>query len=424
MIRLFLGTWSVYWLLLLLLPIQSSQGSFLGALTIQVAFAVAVLLAIGFMKLLSGGGATVVHVEILTDAQAYKLAFLAIIASAVGVMASFYDKAGVQEVDYTQGVALARDNWRAIRENTRQLSSLYSILGYALGSFYFVSTLLLILKWPRFTSSQNITVATGILLVAISGSAVLGGRSSLLLLAAFVMAGLSLKWCGCLLRFRLSQKTIYTATALLIVGSFVAFYTMYITAKRAEMTNVPVNKYASNFLPHLNCQFSPWFEELTADYTVFQNLYSLLLSVVYLTHSFSITVAIVEYQPSMPDEGKILFTHGMNLLSKLGVGEADNAEWFLAGRFPSLPGALFHDCGWSGIIYGGLLLGLVAGGSELWLKRRPKSLLSVSCYCLIGMAIVLSPYVWAYDLLAGYFVVLSLFTACLIHFVQKSIRLL
>jgi oligosaccharide repeat unit polymerase len=422
MIRLLLGTWAFYWLLVLVLPIESTEGSIFSALTIQAGFVITVLAPLCFLRPLLGRGTIAGCETMFTDNQAYSLASLALLVSVVGVAASLYDKAAIQGVDYTQGIAYARENWRTLRENTNAVSSPYSVLGYILGSYYFVSAMLLILKWRHFSGARKVTLASGILLVAISGSAVLGGRSSLLLLVAFILAGLSLKFARQRFHIRFRKQTIYVAAVMALLMLPVASYTVYITGKRAEMTGVPINEYVGNFLPHLNSRFATWFEELSTDFAVLQYTYPLIFSIVYLTHSISTTAAIVDYQPSMADEGKILFTHGISLLSKIGLAETPNSQWFLAGRFPSLPGALFHDYGWVGIIYGGVLFGLIVGLSEIWVKHSPRTPLAVSIYFLLGMALVLSPYVWAFDLLAGYFIMLALFIVCLIHFAQKNIR--
>ncbi len=90
----------------------------------------------------------------------------------------------------------------------------------------------------------------------------------------------------------------------------------------------------------------------------------------------------------------------MTLLSKAGLIDAVDSEWFLSGRFPSLPGALYHQFGTSGLVAFSFLLGVVASMTLRFIAFYPRSMIALGAFVLCVTILVLSPELAAFDFLA------------------------
>jgi hypothetical protein len=129
-----------------------------------------------------------------------------------------------------------------------------------------------------------------------------------------------------------------------------------------------------------------------------------VLALSYVTHSFATAAAIVEG----PTEDKsILFLHAAGILYKLGLGSAPDGDWFLTGRFPSLPGALWHQYGALGFGAASLALGAIAASARVWAIRSPRRLVPMGVCLLVDAILLLSPALFAADFLSFPFVVAS-----------------
>ena len=92
--------------------------------------------------------------------------------------------------------------------------------------------------------------------------------------------------------------------------------------------------------------------------------------------------------------------HIIELLSKAGFIDAFDSDWFLVGRFPSLPGALYHQFGTSGLVGFSLLLGAVASTTLRIVAFFSRSMIALGAFVLCVVILVLSPELPAFDVLA------------------------
>jgi hypothetical protein len=130
----------------------------------------------------------------------------------------------------------------------------------------------------------------------------------------------------------------------------------------------------------------------------------IVLGISYVTHSFA-TVAGIVVAPS--EDKTILFVHLISILHKLGLADPPDADWFLSGRFPSLPGALLHQYGLWGLVLGSIAVGVLTACAAVWSARRPAALLPLGCMVMAGAVLVLSPALLAFDFLSFPFVIAS-----------------
>jgi hypothetical protein len=416
---LLIGTWTLYWGLLAILPFQSTEEAIWEAFLLQLFFVGVVFLS-GLATVCSlRGGNPAFQGRSLAIRSSARIAVISLILSIAGLAASSYDKMYVQKVDYSEGVAVARENWKASKTESAGISSAFSALGYLLSPFYFVTAVLLVLKWADFKYRMRVLLLGGVLSVAVAGSALIGGRSSLLLLCSYCISAMALTLPRWRIRARFKKSAVAIAILMLISTATMAFYSIFITAERARMTGVTVDYYVTDFMPFLNVEMSPWFEGYVIEYPLLKYSYPVIFSASYLLHSFSTTAGIISNYDEVDHASPILFGQALVFGSKLGIINAPQDEWMFSGRFPSVPGALFHDYGALGLLIGAVILGIACGISQSMASMRRGSMWLVTIYTTIGSVVILSPYVFAMDLLMGYFIILSFIVAS----VASSLRL-
>jgi hypothetical protein len=190
--------------------------------------------------------------------------------------------------------------------------------------------------------------------------------------------------------------------AVVALAACAAAYTIFVFYERASAAEVPPTEYALEFLPFLGLEPEPTFASSLKDDPLDSLAAMIVLSVSYVTHSFATVAAIVD----APAEDKsILFIHVISILNKLGLAHPPDADWFLSGRFPSLPGALLHEFGVAGLFIGSITLGVVSALAAIWSARNPGALLPLGCSVLAGAVLLLSPALLAFDFLSFPFVI-------------------
>jgi hypothetical protein len=312
-----------------------------------------------------------------------------------------YDKIFIQGIDYSGGLAAAREEWRQIGEDREgQASSLFSAMGYFLGSAYYVSAVLAITQTRVLSArARTITLFTCFCLL-VANSMLTGGRSSILLMAPIVVSAYGARrGAMAYLRANKTQRHIVMILALLA-----AAYAVFVFYQRAAAGDLDALEYALDFLPFLGVEADDRFRNSLGSGPLDAVLAMLVLSTAYLTHSFATVAAIID----APLEDKtIIFQHVATILYKLGLRDYPQSDWFLAGRAPSLPGVLWHQFGAFGFVIGSMLLGFLSGLTRVWTVRKPSRLLPLGAYTLAEATLMLSPFEFAPDFMSFPFVLIS-----------------
>lgn len=414
MLKSFVLTWLIYWALVLVLPVHSIYPAIGAAFALQLAFVL--LVATGL--LVAGAALGVKRMPVLEATRlrdARRIVRLAAWLSLLGLVLLVYDKIAIQGVDYSDGLAVAREQWREIGEEREgRASSIFSALGYLVGSSYYVMLVVLLAQPHVFSNRERIVYAAVGFAFALANSVITGGRSNFMLIAMFAVAALTARrglGLGVVFPHRGQQRGIAIGLALVVA------YAVYVFFARAQASGALVELYVEHFLPYMGVDFDPWYWDAVRGHEWLATVGHMTILVVgYLTHSMATFAGIID---GPPESKVILFGNAAGILYKLGlVGRPDDA-WFLAGRFPSVPGALWHQFGAVGFVVGALLLGM-ASGLSCWLAARaPRALFPLGLYAMAGATLILTPYVFAPDFLSFPFV----FTAFVILSALPRLRL-
>jgi hypothetical protein len=402
-LKYFTYSWLTYWIIIALLPVHSVYLATIAAFGVQLLFVALVMIGYSLVTSIFGVH-TVPPARQHEIVAARSLIQLAIALSIVGLLAIIYDKVYVQGIDYSEGIALAREEWRRLGEEREgRPSSIYSICGYLFGSAYFVAVVLAITQVRVLSAGERLLTLVVSFALLIANSALVGGRSSVLLLTAFVFGALSA-------RRGLSLRELLPAASQRLLLSILAFaggaYTVFVFYQRAQAGDVPALQYALDFLPFLGVEVDDWYRNLLDDGALSSFSAMCVLALSYLTHSFASVAAIVD----SPTEHKTIVFLGMHqLLQNLGLASEPDFDWLLVGRFPSVPGAYLHQFGWFGFTVASCLTGMISGATTVWTTRAPHRVLPLGAYVMAATTLVLTPQLFAPDFLSFPFVAASFF---------------
>jgi hypothetical protein len=406
---MYLCTWAVFLILLLVLPVRY------GRLEMAVAsFSLFSWVAI------SGLVAYVTH-RVLIDRETKPLAtleqmgrplnetdlrriiWLSFTLASVGLMCLIYDRVVLQGIDFSQGIAAARQLWRRSGEERQGVSSVFSVLGYLFGFTFFVATTISHLHWELLSRRTRRAVIGLAAILVLSNSLLTGGRSILLIQLACVAATGAMRsmtgrpmlpgrgariWLSCILALVVS------------VG-----YSIYVFSARAELGGNLPERYAQGMLNYLGGEPSAAFYSLdllpeslaaTAQFGVVAGSY--------LTHSYGTFESVLEMGVT---PGTVSFGFVRELLAKVGLINSPSEEWVLGGRFLSLPGSLWYDFGWFGFYSGAVILGLMMGVLPLIVSVRGGAGLATCAAVLILIIGLLAPLLLATDVLSVPFLVIG-----------------
>ena len=184
-LKSFLIAWGFYWLLLLVLPVRPIGDAVLVGFLVQIIFVLVV--AIGYVSV-----EFLLHKTPPSMGTGWRLSsaivVIALGLSLLGTLALAFDKIVVQGIDYSAGLAYAREQWReAGAARGDEVSSAASVVGYLLGSCYIVAVVLFsrtefVARWHAYACG----IAAAIL--ALANTVLTGGRSTLILTLLFFVA--------------------------------------------------------------------------------------------------------------------------------------------------------------------------------------------------------------------------------------------
>lgn len=416
MARHFIIVWVLYWSAVAILPVHSVYPATLEAFLLQLVFVITVLMGYGVAHVLLKIPALPQWGE--ADAFDVKgLIKVALVLASVGTIFLIYDRVFLQGIDYSRGIAYAREEWRRAGEiRAGGVSSIFSVLGYLFSNGYFVAGILTVAVKNGLTQKFRFFSLLCVFLLLMVNSLIAGGRSNVLLLVTLLLATVSSQhgW-----RYQDFIRGHFSRLAISIMALLSALYTLYVFYERAEASDMTGSQYVLSFLPYLGLELDEWYRDVLAEdsFASFSSIFVLAAS--YITHSFSTTAAIVD---GVQEDKVIVFLHLMNLLNKLGLAAQPDSSWFLAGRFPSLPGAILYQFGVFGLFSIGFLLGLGCALAKLFYVVRSGHIIPLSLYVASYAILIISPILLVLDFMSFPFVILSFVQVAILKIIMGNLR--
>lgn len=394
MLARFCWVWLAYWLVFLLQPVRSIFPEVQSALIVQLAFVAAVAVSFGIVQRAKAPRCkgSLIRIQPLERSLALSVVRVGYAVSAVGLALLLFDKVIVQGIDYSGGVASARQQWFLQgQERGGGVSSIFSGLGYFAGSAYFLSLAVVFSRKIDLPDRQRLRLILIGFLFLLANSLITGGRSGILLAVVFISyAYFTRDQQGARPLFR---RRIYRLAPLLIFGLCVS-YVLYIFNARATAGDVDVAYYSFRFLGFLGLEAYDSFERFVDGLALGWPLALVNLAVSYLTHSFATMAAIIEFDG---EGGQFVFGHLKALLAKIGLVTTNSAESYLPGRFASLPGGLYHQFGLLGMLVAAILLGSFGGWIRGSYKWRRSSISALFLCCIFEAILIASPFLFVGD---------------------------
>jgi hypothetical protein len=403
----FAATWAVYFVLLALLPIRYVSAEMPQALIVLGIYVGLTLTVALWLRSLHASTPRIDTRARLTRPlsvlEVNHLVLLGMLASAVGIMLIAYVRISVQGIDFTQGLAVARELWRNEGEERTGVASPLSIPGYGLGFFFLASTFIGHLHWEQITKLNRLTLLFSTVLFVAGYSVLTGGRSILLLqLISLLSAGAVRRAQG-----RLGFPGRFWRNA---ISGFVVFlvaisYVLYIFSDRAAKSGVSADVYALGMISYMGGAAGDGFRAISfwpepaASITYFA-----VISGGYITHSVGTLASVMEYS-SHP--GITTFIGVQGLLARLGVLDAPDDTWALAGAFLSFPGAFWYEYGLPGVIAVALVTGSFLGATSRFVIESSGGGFSLAFVAGSMIVAISSPLLFAPDQLAFPFMVLG-----------------
>lgn len=407
-IRYVAYAWLGYFAMLLALPVrygrlESTQT--LAALLTFATLSIVVALAVDWC---SRVGAGTTHslpalVEVMHPASLRRLVLTSMALGMAGFLALVFDKIFVQHIDFTQGIAVARYLWRNEAEaRSGGVSSVFSVAGYLFGFTFFVTAALSHLHWEALTPAIRRLALASVVFLVMANSFLTGGRSIILvqLAAVFVTGGIRVMG-G---RKFFPGKSLRSLAWAAAIGVGAIGYSIYVFSERATANGVDPGTYAVGMLRYLGGEPTEGFNAMDALPDGIAGVAQFfVIAGAYLTHSFG-TLESLLTMDSTP--GNASFVFARVLLARFGLLESADEQWILTGRFPTLPGALWYDFGWTGILLGGACTGFLLGLVRPILTMRPAGIV-IGASIAVVITALLAPLLLAPDLLAFPFMIVG-----------------
>lgn len=369
----FLAVWVGYFGLMWVWGFHSSYDNFWTAITFQVAFVVVLL---GTFIALSRRNLTAP----VQTGEAWPLVVCGLSLSIFAIACLFAAKiqAGI---DYSASVCGARYQMGTIGRTGTPLSVLGNLFSYA----FFVPVAAVI---TQNTSRRLFWIAVGGAFVCLMAlSTVTASRSTLMIFGAFCLA------CVCLrliIGKSLPRVKLTDILPVVAILGFMALFVLSVFSCRAAASGISAEEYHANFQKYMGMNgFTGDDATDNIDAGLRDQTNGFVgMTVLYVVHSAYTFDGIL----SLPDAGygQVLLRYPRQILARAGLMEPPQ-DWILAGRFTSLPGALFHDYGLIGLLGGAVALGVLAWAAGIAVRLFARKILVVGGAGMLFTVLLLSP---------------------------------
>jgi hypothetical protein len=392
----------------MLLPIRYTSVEFADALTVLAIYVfVTIGCALTLQAVLRTGFVSRQAVRTeqpLSGTELDHIVIVGLLAASVGTLLIAYVRIAVQGINYTQGLAIARELWREANSARDGVSSPLSIPGYALGFYFLASSFIAHLHWEQLSRRVRRAVIAGTL-AFVAGYAVLtGGRSVLLTQIISILGAAAIRSAQHRRAFpgRFSRMVLFNTTALVAAVA----YALFIFSQRAARTfGVTPEMYVRAAIAFMGASTTEGFVRLSIWPQPLATAASFAtLAGAYLTHSAGTLASVMEYSSH---HGITVFGGAWDLLSRLNLAAPVSDQGALAGAFLSLPGAFWYQFGMPGVLAAAVASGVCLGVVCRSIRLARGGGISVGFAAVSLITAMNSPLIFAPDSLAFPFMILG-----------------
>lgn len=247
-----------------------------------------------------------------------------------------YDRLFIQGVDYSQGIAQAREAWRALAADREGASSIFNVVGNLLFPFVYFAIAFCVLFFERSGKFRRNFYFSVVLVFAFS--AITGGRELLLVLFGVFLSSLSLRYA-----FRLSLLAKVMKKDFFLIFLVALTFSVYVGYLRSQSYDFGMDEYGRSLATRLGAsgEKTAGVGEYTPDV--------ILPVLIYLAHVKWVFINMIGVDGG---EGLSTFRQIFKMfLDYLAL----SFEWVdyqppaYTPNWISLIGSVYYDLGWLGI---------------------------------------------------------------------------
>lgn len=334
---------------------------------------------------------------------------LAAIFSLLSTLFILYDRMYIQGVDYSQGLAVAREQWRMLGEERQGFSSFYSLIGNLLSGFPIISVALVYLFYESINARIRLILLPVISAALILSVLLTGGRSIVMmfLVTLFLIALLRKHKALNLVPNQLGNIGRFF---IFILVSLMLIYTGFVFHLRALAGGDSPFMYMLSTLSHLGGQYTGRMSEDTTFLGAVWYYFTIVSA--YLTHSLWTFQSILDLTDH---EGWVTFNFFRVNFSRVFSLDLDQG-WDFSGLFSTLVGAFYYDYGVVGFIVCSFITGFFIFLGTFVVGRSSLNLLGIALYLSVMYVVFLSPLLFAVDVMSFIFVLFGFLLLYLFRF--------
>ena len=389
--------WGIYFFILSIIPAGNRLGNI--ELSILLLFIFVILSSLTYMSLC---GVFKGKVEGIHDKTVLtQWVNLTVILTLVGVLCTCYDRLYIQNIDYSKGLAFAREQWRLVGEARQGVSSIYSVLGNLLSGFPVVLMAIAYYAYEELSIRERlvsmfVSLSSMLVLVVLSG-----GRSILMMFAlTFLLVGL--------LRLQQGETFLpiglvfFSKVGMFLLGFVFLLYTGFVFHIRAVTGGDTPASYRHETLEHLGG--IDYLTPVVDGDTFLMVTDYLTLIGAYIVHSAWTFASVLSTQPSELVGNVTLNFYRIGYAKLLGEALTD-PETIFSGLFYSLPGSFYYDFGSLGFVLAAMVVGLLLFIAAIIARRKVLTPFTFAIYIASMYIVVLSPLLLAVDIMSFPFIV-------------------
>lgn len=339
-----------------------------------------------------------------------------VLLAAISLALVVYDRVLIQGVDYSLGLAHAREMWRDLSSERVGASSIFNVLGNIFFPFVYFGISFCTLffeRSPKFRRSFYISI-----LLVFAFSMVTGGRELLLVLFGIFLASIAL-------RYSINAPVIAKGMKkdFLLIFAVALFFAVYVGFLRSQSYDFGMDEYGLSLATRLGA--SGELVDGLASYTP-----DVLLPVlIYLAHVKWVFINMIGHADV---EGLSTFRQVFKMLLEYLSLSFDWIDYQAPAYSPnwiSLIGSIYYDMGWFGI---GALCVFIATSPFLHLVffsvgEFNRSGFSIALYVFLNAIVIFAPFAFLFEIVQFiylvFFVVLVSFLSLIPYRTTSTKRL-